>query len=44
MLLSDGGKVTSLIVGVGGFPGMGEKDVAVGFNSVKATIKDKNGI
>jgi sporulation protein YlmC with PRC-barrel domain len=40
MLIDDGGKVTSLIVGVGGFLGMGEKDVAIAFNAVKATMKD----
>jgi sporulation protein YlmC with PRC-barrel domain len=40
MLIDDGGKVTSLIVGVGGFLGMGEKDVAVAFNAVHATMKD----
>ena len=40
MLIDDAGKVTSLIVGVGGFLGMGEKDVAVAFNSVKAAMKD----
>jgi sporulation protein YlmC with PRC-barrel domain len=41
MLMDDGGKVTSLIVGVGGFLGMGEKDVVVAFNAVHATMKDK---
>src|ERR1700753_1445498 len=40
VLIDDGGKITSLIVGVGVFLGMGEKDVAVAFNSVKATMKD----
>jgi hypothetical protein len=40
MLMDDGGKVTSLIVGVGGFLGMGEKDVVVAFNAVHATMKD----
>jgi sporulation protein YlmC with PRC-barrel domain len=35
-----GGKVHALIVGVGGFLGIGEKDVAVPFNSVRATNKD----
>lgn len=40
VLIDDSGKVTSLIVGVGGFLGMGEKDVAIAFNAVKATMKD----
>src|ERR1700674_4524396 len=34
------GKVVAFIIGVGGFLGMGEKDVAVSFNSVRATLKD----
>jgi sporulation protein YlmC with PRC-barrel domain len=34
------GKVTALIIGVGGFLGMGEKDVAVAFNEVKWTMRD----
>ena len=40
VLLSPEGKVTALIVGVGGFLGMGEKDVAVPFAAVKHTTKD----
>jgi len=40
VLLSPDGKVTALIVGVGGFLGMGEKDVAVPFSAVKHTTKD----
>ena len=36
VLVDRDGKVTALIVGVGGFLGMGEKDVAVPFNSVRA--------
>ena len=42
VLVDRDGKVTALIVGVGGFLGMGEKDVAVPFNSVRATTKDNN--
>jgi sporulation protein YlmC with PRC-barrel domain len=42
VLIDKGGKVTALIVGVGGFLGMGEKDVAVPFDAVKATTKDNN--
>jgi len=42
MLVDRDGKVTALIVGVGGFLGAGEKDVAVPFNSVRATTKDNN--
>jgi len=40
VLLSPDGKVSALIVGVGGFLGMGEKDVAVPFTAVKHTTKD----
>ena len=42
VLVDRDGKVTALIVGVGGFLGLGEKDVAVPFNSVRATTKDNN--
>jgi sporulation protein YlmC with PRC-barrel domain len=41
-LVDRDGKVTALIIGVGGFLGMGEKDVAVPFTSVRATTKDNN--
>ena len=34
------GKVVAFIIGVGGFLGLGEKDVAVPFNSVHVTLKD----
>jgi len=34
------GKITALIIGVGGFLGMGEKDVAVAFNEVMWTARD----
>ena len=40
VLLSPDGKVNALIVGVGGFLGMGEKHVALPFNAVKPTAKD----
>jgi sporulation protein YlmC with PRC-barrel domain len=40
VLLSQDGKVTALITGVGGFLAMGEKDVAVPFDAVKHTVKD----
>jgi sporulation protein YlmC with PRC-barrel domain len=40
VLLDKSGKVSALIVGVGGFLGMGEKDVAVPFDAVKAEKKD----
>src|SRR3954452_18620107 len=42
VLVERDGKVTGLIVGVGGFLGMGEKDVAVPFNAIQATTKDNN--
>jgi len=42
-VLVDGqGKVTALIVGVGGLMGAGEKDVAIPFGSVRLTTIDNN--
>ena len=40
LLLDAGGKVNAVIVGVGGFLGVGEKNVAVPFQAVKVTEKD----
>jgi sporulation protein YlmC with PRC-barrel domain len=40
VLVAPGGQVTAAIVGVGGFLGAGEKDVAVGFSSIRKTMKD----
>jgi sporulation protein YlmC with PRC-barrel domain len=40
VLVSPDGNVNALIIGVGGFLGAGEKDVAVNFNAVKETTKD----
>jgi sporulation protein YlmC with PRC-barrel domain len=40
VLIDKDGKITSLILGVGGFLGMGEKDVAVKFEDVKLTSKN----
>ena len=40
VLLDKQGKVTALIVGVGGFLGVGEKDVAVPFAAVKTEKKN----
>jgi sporulation protein YlmC with PRC-barrel domain len=40
VLVSQDGSVTELIVSVGGFLGIGEKDVAVPFASVKKKMKD----
>lgn len=42
VLVDKDGKVVALIVGVGGFLGMGEKDVAVPFNAVQFKTKDNN--
>jgi sporulation protein YlmC with PRC-barrel domain len=42
VLLSKDGKVETFIVGVGGFLGAGEKDVAVPFNAVEFKIKNNN--
>lgn len=41
VLVDKSGKVVALIVGVGGFLGAGEKDVAVSFEAVHPTMKDK---
>jgi hypothetical protein len=40
VLVSPSGQIDAAIVGVGGFLGAGEKDVAVSFNSIKATKKN----
>ena len=40
VLVDKSGRVTSLIVGVGGFLGAGEKDVAVPFEAVRVTNKN----
>jgi sporulation protein YlmC with PRC-barrel domain len=42
VLVDRDGRVTAVIVSVGGFLGMGEKDVAVPFNAVRATKKDNS--
>lgn len=41
VLMSPDGKATALIIGVGGFLGAGEKDVAVPFGTVKHTMKNQ---
>ena len=43
VLVASDGKIDALIIGVGGFLGAGEKDVAVSFGAVRKTKKD-NGI
>ena len=40
ILFEKDGRVSAVIVGVGGFLGVGEKDVAVPFNALKVTEKD----
>src|SRR5258705_5264895 len=40
VILSPDGRASALIVSVGGFLGMGEKDVAVPFDAVKRKTKD----
>jgi sporulation protein YlmC with PRC-barrel domain len=42
VLVDKSGKVTALVIGVGGFLGVGEKDVAVSPESVKPTTKNNN--
>jgi sporulation protein YlmC with PRC-barrel domain len=40
VLVDKSGKVTGLVIGVGGFLGAGEKDVIVPFSAVKTTKKN----
>jgi sporulation protein YlmC with PRC-barrel domain len=40
VLLDKSGQVAAVILGVGGFLGIGEKDVAVPFNAIRVTEKD----
>ena len=40
VLVTQDGRVDALIVGVGGFLGVDQKDVAVEFGAVKQTMKD----
>src|SRR6185437_8349066 len=40
LLIDKEGRVTAMIIGVGGFLGVGEKDVAVPFSSVRASEKN----
>jgi hypothetical protein len=42
ILLNKGGNVQTAIIGVGGFLGAGEKDVAVPFEALKLTEKDND--
>ena len=40
VLITPEGKATALVIGVGGFLGIGEKDVIVPFSDVKQTMQD----
>ena len=40
VLVGPNGQISTVIVGVGGFLGVDEKDVAVNFNSIQKTMKD----
>lgn len=40
VLVSKSGRIDAAIVGVGGFLGAGEKDVAVSFGAIKPTMKN----
>jgi sporulation protein YlmC with PRC-barrel domain len=40
VLVGPNGQVSTVIVGVGGFLGVDEKDVAVNFNSIQKSMKD----
>jgi hypothetical protein len=44
VLLDRDGKVASVIVGVGGFLGMGEKDVALSFDKLKFAMDNDNNL
>jgi sporulation protein YlmC with PRC-barrel domain len=41
IILANDGNVRAVVIGVGGFLGMGERDIAVSFNSLKIA-RDKN--
>lgn len=43
-VIDEGGKVAALVVGVGGFLGVGEKDVAVGLESVTVEEDENKNI
>jgi sporulation protein YlmC with PRC-barrel domain len=40
VLVGPNGQISTVIVGVGGFLGVDQKDVAVNFNSIQKTMKD----
>jgi hypothetical protein len=40
VLVGSNGQINAVIVGVGGFLGAGEKDVAVNFSSIQKAMKD----
>jgi sporulation protein YlmC with PRC-barrel domain len=40
LLVENGGKVNTAIIGVGGFLGVGEKNIAIPFQSLKVVEKD----
>jgi PRC-barrel domain len=40
VLIEPSGQANTAIIGVGGFLGAGEKDVAVKFDAIKSTMKD----
>src|SRR6202035_4425258 len=40
VLVGQDGQISALIIGVGGFLGAGEKDVAVNFGAITQTVKD----
>jgi hypothetical protein len=42
IILANDGKVRAVVIGVGGFLGMGERDVAVAFDSLKITRDSDN--
>jgi sporulation protein YlmC with PRC-barrel domain len=42
VVLSNDGKVAAIVIGVGGFLGIGEHEVAVAFNSVRLTQDSSN--
>lgn len=45
LVIDDNGQIVGVVVGVGGFLGMGEKDVAIGWDDIsRSSVKDDDGL
>jgi sporulation protein YlmC with PRC-barrel domain len=42
LIFDDDGQIIAVVVGVGGFLGMGEKDVAISWDSVSRSTEDRD--